>query len=941
MLRVSQFHRAIGLLTALIAAVPLRAQSPQWVTRLNDVAYAQDWVTAALMDEQGNGFLAGYNDTGWTAWKIAPGGSIEWYWHGAGLLRRDDEPRIAGMDAAGNLYLVSGSSYGITIVRVAPDGQSASVRHHDTQANLNSATVTADGVVYAAGSFSPALHMTDVFLARFDRDGEMMWSATYDGPASDYDAGAAVAIGPTGDVYVAGRAEYRSISTQTLRSGGLVLRYTPAGDLIWESLTEFDPDAQYESLYSATLAIDSAGNAYVAGWKSSSGHASGIIFKVAADGTPLWHDGPLDALFTANEGRNPRVLLDEPRGAVYLAGDVRITDTDSDFVLHRYALNGSEPWTASYDGPAHTRDNVLDAGLDAAGHVHLIGTSYADVDNPDLTDVQFDSDGQVVSVGRSDNEASKYDRVRVGAIDLAGHALIVGGAFGEYFDSRVARLDPAGQVEWTTMLRSTVASADEFTDAAVDATGSIYATGTSNRQRSLENPAVLVRYSPTGDLEWKQRLPDRFNDPGAVVVDPSGNALVVTEYGNDLDTPMGLLKYAPDGTLLWSNHHRGPDRLEWLRSALAIDPHGNLAMCGSVEYRDGTGYLDSNGLVVFVDASGELRWSHELAGSRDEHLFALAVDTAGSVTVAGNSSQTDIGTPKEIVVIRYGPNGFGQWQQRFSRPDSTDSDGAATVNLAPDGTAYITATRGSWRVAQWASVLCYADDGTLRWVRDFVGGNGESVRPREARLDLSGNLVVLCELESPNHTYDVLLLCYAPDGTLLWTHRQAGARNFTESAKMLEISPTGDLLVTAQMYSGTDYEQYNSMLLRLDSSGVPRWTSRHSPPGELAGFIRSLIALSDGGFVIAGQIAPRESRGDGVVARFGPPPPPCPVVDTCAGDLNADCRVELADLAIVLSTFGSAPAEGFAPQNGDVDMDGDVDLQDLTIVLSAWGSDCR
>ena len=53
-----------------------------------------------------------------------------------------------------------------------------------------------------------------------------------------------------------------------------------------------------------------------------------------------------------------------------------------------------------------------------------------------------------------------------------------------------------------------------------------------------------------------------------------------------------------------------------------------------------------------------------------------------------------------------------------------------------------------------------------------------------------------------------------------------------------------------------------------------------------------------------------------------------------SGDLTGDCAVDLADLLLVLSNFGSP--QGTYPR-GDVDVDGDVDLVDLhaTVRLSS------
>lgn len=54
----------------------------------------------------------------------------------------------------------------------------------------------------------------------------------------------------------------------------------------------------------------------------------------------------------------------------------------------------------------------------------------------------------------------------------------------------------------------------------------------------------------------------------------------------------------------------------------------------------------------------------------------------------------------------------------------------------------------------------------------------------------------------------------------------------------------------------------------------------------------------------------------------------------CPGDLNGDGVVDLSDLALLLSAFGTSTT------TGDIDGDGDVDLTDLAILLSHFGTPC-
>ncbi len=59
-----------------------------------------------------------------------------------------------------------------------------------------------------------------------------------------------------------------------------------------------------------------------------------------------------------------------------------------------------------------------------------------------------------------------------------------------------------------------------------------------------------------------------------------------------------------------------------------------------------------------------------------------------------------------------------------------------------------------------------------------------------------------------------------------------------------------------------------------------------------------------------------------------------------AGDVNADCTVNIIDLVIVAGSFGkSVGTPGYNPI-ADVNYDGKADIIDLSIVGSSFGQSC-
>lgn len=62
------------------------------------------------------------------------------------------------------------------------------------------------------------------------------------------------------------------------------------------------------------------------------------------------------------------------------------------------------------------------------------------------------------------------------------------------------------------------------------------------------------------------------------------------------------------------------------------------------------------------------------------------------------------------------------------------------------------------------------------------------------------------------------------------------------------------------------------------------------------------------------------------------------VTGGCSGDVNGDNLVDLSDLGVLLSHYGTM--SGATRDDGDFDGDGDVDLSDLGVLLAAFGVPC-
>ena len=164
----------------------------------------------------------------------------------------------------------------------------------------------------------------------------------------------------------------------------------------------------------------------------------------------------------------------------------------------------------------------------------------------------------------------------------------------------------------------------------------------------------------TPEHEWSQNFGGPGSDTGwTVAVDDLGNVFVTGAFTGTVDFGGGnlvsagvwdvfLAKYDADGVHQWSRRFGGPaDDEGW---GLAVDTSGSVFMAGHFQETANFGGADlvsagaSDVFLTSFDASGGHRWSRSFGGLSDDWGWALAVDDEGNVVVTGSfQGTTDFG----------------------------------------------------------------------------------------------------------------------------------------------------------------------------------------------------------------------------------------------------------------------------------------------------------
>ena len=373
--------------------------------------------------------------------------------------------------------------------------------------------------VYVAGHFTETATfsgqiitgrgLTDIFLAKYDNAGELLWVRYAGGESRDL--ATAVGVDTEGNVYITGYITGEVVfgSSQTndlnfISSNGLadifIAKYNPEGILQWVRKEGGRHDDQ-----AFGLAIDRYNNIYISGYFTgstnstcngvvSNGSVDLFLAKYDAAGNCIWVEGAgsvgLDkSLGVAVDTFGNVIMTGFYYGVANFNNSVRIEadGLSSDGFIAKYNPLGVCMWAKSIGGPFS--DAAYDIDTDYEGNIYVTGyfAEFAPFGNVILSALGWD-------------------------------------------DVFLAKYDPDGNVEWA--LSEGGPSLDLGSGLSVDPLGNIYLTGLFDSFALFGNQALqgtefeifVARYSGKGVLDWVKQAGGLRGDFGTAIAVSKSNA---------------------------------------------------------------------------------------------------------------------------------------------------------------------------------------------------------------------------------------------------------------------------------------------------------------------------------------------------------------------------------------------------------------------------------
>ena len=669
----------------------------------------------------------------------------------------------------------------------------------------------------------------------------------------------AMAVDAAGNIYVAGT------TFNGLNKDFLTVKYSPAGAILWRAISN---GVTNENDLAYAVAVDNLGGVFVTGNTQSNGQTDFMTVKYSSNsGAELWR-AILDGGVNGDDSAS--AIAVDVGGNAFVTGPALTPSGSIDYVTVKYSPTGAELWRMTMQGTANDIDKPVAICLDSGGNPTVTGwgttspgTNYDYItvkytDNNNLPFIQWQQ--------RLNGPANSFDVSYAMACDLAGNVYVTGNSLNgtngfDYLTVKYSAM--TGMQQWTKTLNGTNNASDTAVAIAVDGLGNVLVTGKS--QNGGVGPAetihLTVKYDSAGTEQWRAPLDGSGtgSEPfTALAADADGNVYATGFADNNGNNELVVVKYAPAGGVAWQKFISGSANGAGLMT-IKLDG-SNVIVAG---YRSNG--IDNDFLVVKFDASGNELWrkdegeNTQLAAtfaSGQSGKNALAIDSAGNVYITG---QSGIAGLSDFITAKIDPSGTTQWRTPLNGPTSGVDRAYA---LAIDGgNTYVTGESFSGGTSDFMTAK-YGATGLELWRTQPGHGPGVSNSAKAMTVVAGGDVVVTGTTTLGN---DFLTIKYrGSDGVALWplTTANSGSTN-VDTPVGIAADTAGNTIVLGKTNDGT-LDGY--MTIKYSPTGQELWRKTLAGSASVAMQPFALVLdLTTGDVVVAGDALVKYAAANGAL----------------------------------------------------------------------------
>jgi hypothetical protein len=445
-----------------------------------------------------------------------------------------------------------------------------------------SIALDAAGNSYVAGISRDTNFVEDFTTIKYNANGVQQWVQTYNGPGNDDDEVNCIAVDASGNVYVSGSSkgnntgwDFATIKYNTNGVQQWVQRYTGTGN----GINLLDSDRL------SGMVIDNWGNVYVTGTSygeipfSDPFDSLGMSFttiKYDSNGTQKWIR-KFNELNTINVGRDyARALAVDNSGNIYVTGQSEGMNGPLAFnqecVTIKYNSFGDSLWTRKYVVDPNSIHGIspIAIAVNNSGYVFVTGVcAFSVLTGGDYFTVKYNSAGDFQWVSMYTGPGNQDDYPTSIAVDV-NDVYVTGMSMGNTGnDYATVKYNFSGVQQWAQRYNGPGNGVDAANSIKLDASGYIYVTGSSVRDKSGVMDIATIKYDSFGNQKWIERFNGIENESNAgysLALNSLGDVFVTGAHADTLRGAFQTIKYSQAGNDVYETSSNVPDYYSLLQN---------------------------------------------------------------------------------------------------------------------------------------------------------------------------------------------------------------------------------------------------------------------------------------------------------------------------------------------------------------------------------------
>lgn len=800
-----------------------------WSSQFNGHGDFSDKFTCIAADNSGNVYLGGYtvepgtnsnyliskyNSTGQLIWKHvynAPGDG-------------PDMVKEIALDPSGNVIVTGyGNNIGVGndfwTMKFSSSGDSLWSRFfNDVSFNQydepNGLALDASGNIIVTGDSDsdPTSGLDkDYLTVKYDVNGNLLWSVKYDG-IGGLDRAEDVTITSNGLIVVTGRSDNGN------DDDFVTIAYNSSGVQQWISMIDNGGTDRATAIDS-----DTAGGVVVVGRSDNGGNDDFLTIKYSSTGVITW-----SKFFDFVEDDRAELVEIAPNGDVVVAGR---SDGNATALLNwnyrivAYNSASTQLWTATYDGAALNDDLPTSLAISSNGDVALTG--FSDENNTalisnNIVTILYNSSGTPLWNVSYDPAQNQNDESAGVAFDSNGNVVVVGYTQNSDSQADALILKFASNGTFNAYTYNGIGdNTENIRDFGFDAQGNIYLAGYSVGKDTDRN-LCLVKLNSVGDTLWSRSITGTLygSDEEANRIFVATNAVIISGYVKNSGTGSEVLvaKYDLNGNLLWSTQYNSTINESERSADMAIDATGNIYITGRTDI-DPVSTTNNEILIQKYNTNGAILWTNVVAGNSEDDRGKFIRLNGANILVVGRKHN---GTNQDIWLRMLNAAGQTVWTTTY---DSGFDDDAVDVEVDANNAIYITGVflANGNALNQDVITLKYDASGVLIWSNVYAGVSANFDEPTAITVDPTGIVYVCGNTDSdPNASVnlDWFAVQILSNGTTGWNSINNGSANQDDIADDISLGAdnTPFVAIHSDVDGGADIN-YDWKIQHLSASG--------------------------------------------------------------------------------------------------------------------------